>query len=67
MSGEEMDEKLGFLMIDAGETISIRSHLVPKEGVGIGTFNATKPVKCYGSPMSLLYGEDAYRYDTVPA
>lgn len=67
MSAEEIDENLGFLMIDTGETISIRSHLVPKESVGIGTFSATKPVKCYGSPMSLLYGKDAYKYDTVPA
>lgn len=53
--------------VNAGHTLSFRANLTPKTDIGIGTIYVTKYFNLKGNCMSLLYGDNAEGYQTLPA
>lgn len=53
--------------INSGESIMFRAELTPVQNKGIGICYITKKAALSGTPMSLLYGDNAADHDSVPA
>ena len=51
--------------INAGEKILFKATATPQSGYGIGTFTLSKQCNLSGNCMSMLYGDDADKYDHV--
>lgn len=46
-------------IINAGQTISFRSRLIPEAYKGVGTFSISKLCNLVGNCMSLIFGDNA--------